>query len=407
VNRVLAFLRSVLPEDPTQLVFLLGIVCLLIAPNLRWNLGVVIQASARSVPNLRVFVGLALAAIYLAASAGYFFCFRPSGQPASWLLGLVCLPALAGILIFCGYSIIFSSLSALPNLGPGFHYALIGFVLVAAFTCCLALGLASLPLALPESSVCDSDNSSSWNGVLTFLWVFLGLLPFISWIFPVWNMIYYFVRSHFPAFGDTIAVSAELFVADAVIILIAVWIIGEEARDALRSSLRWPSAEGLLLAVVFPVGVSALISLGQFLLDRLRSAVHQPEMLSFPHIGSYFTIPSIGLLSLLFVAFSDEVIFRGLLQPLFIQRYDIPRGIFLVGVAYAAWHFSSDFSAGFTDGSVIVRLCFRLIGSLALSFVAGWLTFKRDLCFRPPLPTACSIFWAPHPSGPDSRASVR
>ena len=33
---IIQFIRSVLPADPTQLIFLGGIVCLAIAPHLRW-----------------------------------------------------------------------------------------------------------------------------------------------------------------------------------------------------------------------------------------------------------------------------------------------------------------------------------------------------------------------------------
>jgi membrane protease YdiL (CAAX protease family) len=78
------------------------------------------------------------------------------------------------------------------------------------------------------------------------------------------------------------------------------------------------------------------------------------------------------------VTLFEEIIFRGILQPLFIRRYGILRGIFLVGIAFGAVHFNQDLSIGLTDGLVIAKLCLRLIDALALSFVAGWLTLRTD-----------------------------
>lgn len=377
MNRVSVFLRSVVPEDPAQLIFLFGVVCLFVAPNLRWNPGVVIRTSAKPLLDPRIFAGLALFAILFAATAGYFVCFRPGSHPVRRLLWWVCVPALTGILGFVTFYIVGASLSVIPDLGPGFHYALVGLVLVAVFTSRVALGLASLPLALPQSSVLTPEESASWQRVQNFLWVLLALLPVISWIFPVMKILYYVIYTHVPGFKK-ITGSSELFVTDAVIILIAVLMIGREARDALRRSLRWPAAGCLALAVAFPVGIAALISVGQFLFDLLRWAAHRSDGLRPSHIGSYFNFPSVGLLSLLFVAFSEEIIFRGLLQPRFIRRYGLFRGIFLLGIVFAAAHLSADFSTNFTDALVILKLCVRLAGALPLCFVAGWLTLRSE-----------------------------
>ncbi|HEV3482016.1 MAG TPA: CPBP family intramembrane glutamic endopeptidase [Candidatus Acidoferrales bacterium] len=269
------------------------------------------------------------------------------------------------------------------NLGPGFHYAAVGLVLVAGFTAHLALGSASLPLALPKSSVSTSDDVASWNRTEGFLWVLLALLPLILrfWFPPVMNFVLvYFVFSHLPVSkAINNVVLAGNFVTDLIIVAIAVRIIGKKASDALRHSLRWPTAESLSLAIAFPSGIAALISIGQFLFALFRWAAHQSSTLGLPKFEIYFTLPGIGLFSLLFPAFAEELIFRGVLQSLFVRRYGVTRGIFLVGIAFAAVHFSTDFSVfslGYTDGLVILKLCLRLIESLALSFAFGWLTLR-------------------------------
>jgi membrane protease YdiL (CAAX protease family) len=341
-----------------------------------------------------------LYAIHFAGTAGFFVCFRPGTQPARRIFWWVCLPGLMAefALIYCCFAYLlvrqastfdinsislrnFESLSVLSKLGPVFHYALVGLLLIAVFTARLALGSASLPLTLPKSSVSDSDDSTSWNRVESFLWVLLALLPLIFWFWlpPVMSFImYYFVFSHLPVFKnmDIAAVSAQNIAPELIIVVVAVWMIGKEAWAALRRSLRWPGLRGLALAIAFPVGIAALIALGQFLFDLLHWGAHLSDRLRPPEVGSYFTLPGVGLLALLPPAFCEEIIFRGLLQPRFIRRYGAVRGIFLVGIAFAALHFSTDFSTGFTDGLVILKLCLRLSECLALSFVAGWLALR-------------------------------
>ncbi len=371
-------------------------VCLFIAPDLRWApWGMVHTPSKPGLDLLRVFVFVGFCAIHFSACVGYFVCFRPGSHPVRRLLCWVCLPAALGLILMCSFYVyaamassfasggnsfwpsrIDSPLSVLPKLGPGFHYALIGFVLVAAFTSRAALGSASLPLALPESSVSALDESASWHRVEIFLWVLLALLPTIQWLFPLMNFIYYFVQAHISTFKNTAGVSVQLFVTDSIIVLLAIWMIGKEAWHALRRSLRWPAADSLALAIAFPVGIAVLISVGQFLFGVLRWTAYRSARLPPPQIGSYFTLPGIGLLLLLPVALSEEVIFRGVLQPRFIRRYGPLRGLFLLGIVFAAAHFSIDFSDGFTDVLVIAKLCVRLSESLSLSFVAGWLTLR-------------------------------
>jgi membrane protease YdiL (CAAX protease family) len=71
------------------------------------------------------------------------------------------------------------------------------------------------------------------------------------------------------------------------------------------------------------------------------------------------------------------MIFRGLLQRRFVQRYGIYRGIFFVGIVWAAFHFFSDFAfVRVTDQEVILKLASRIFTCLVLSYVFGWLTLR-------------------------------
>src|SRR5262249_10043007 len=70
-------------------------------------------------------------------------------------------------------------------------------------------------------------------------------------------------------------------------------------------------------------------------------------------------------------------IFRGLLQKRFIQRYGMYRGIFFVGMVWAAFHFFSDFSfTRATDLMVLEHFAMRMFMCLTLSFVLGWLSLR-------------------------------
>src|SRR5207244_13356410 len=90
---------------------------------------------------------------------------------------------------------------------------------------------------------------------------------------------------------------------------------------------------------------------------------------------------------LIFGAFFEEVIFRGFLQTRFIHGYGLYRGIFLVGVIWAAFHFFSDFSfSSFTDQEVLAKLGFRMFMCVVLRFVLSWLTLRSHSVVRAAVP---------------------
>src|SRR5947209_14330570 len=90
MKRLAKFLRSVLPVDWTQLIFLFGIVCLYIAGHLR---------SWATEGTFTPYKPLLFAAYmtFLAGAAGYFICFWPGMHPVRRILYWVCLPALVGL----------------------------------------------------------------------------------------------------------------------------------------------------------------------------------------------------------------------------------------------------------------------------------------------------------------------
>jgi hypothetical protein len=50
--------------------------------------------------------------------------------------------------------------------------------------------------------------------------------------------------------------------------------------------------------------------------------------------------------------------------------------LLLLGILFAVWHYDNDSSQSFTDSLVLVQRILRLLLSVVLSFVLGWLTLR-------------------------------
>ena len=163
MKRVLEFIRSVIPEDPWQLLYLAGAVFLFLSSRMAWNFGYR--------HNFSVFV-LALMPIVVAGIFAYYGCFQPATRPLQRIGLAVFLPALLGFALLIGGSAFFSeknqsifvhglTLSALfdqwtiafKEHPTGFSVALIALGMVGVYAIRMYLGISSLPLRL-RGSIC-------------------------------------------------------------------------------------------------------------------------------------------------------------------------------------------------------------------------------------------------------------
>lgn len=386
-KRVAAFLRSVIPADPFQLLFLAGVVCLVVAHGLRWW------------PGIGPFAALGVWPIMFAGAAGYYICFWPGNHPVRRILGLVFLPIMAGLGLMFGRFAYLSGPSSsvlesggslvvhrihwaqsmLGNLPPGVRFTLTGLLLIAIFTSRLALGIATLPLALSGRHVLQAKDSESWRRLQLLIWFFVNpaLLPaaFLSLLIIG---VPFSLTSRLPAIVHSDWFPRLSVIPETIVVLgIALCIMGREGRKSVRNSIRLPDLKWPLLALAFPVGIDVFISAGQYMLHRAQWAARDFGKFAPPQFGSYFNLPDIWLFLLFFSAFFEEVIFRGLLQTRFTHRYGLYRGIFLVGMVWAAFHFFSDFSfLRSTDQGVLAKLSYRIFMCVALNFVLAWLTLR-------------------------------
>src|ERR1700730_2192162 len=105
MKRLAEFLRSVMPEDPAQLLFLAGTVCLVIAPRLSWwPAGFEIAPEHRSDwlnRQIEAVRGVIFFPILFAGIAGYFIAFWPGQHPLRRILSCIYVPTVPILAILC------------------------------------------------------------------------------------------------------------------------------------------------------------------------------------------------------------------------------------------------------------------------------------------------------------------
>jgi membrane protease YdiL (CAAX protease family) len=401
-ERLEAFVRSVIPADPAQLLFLVGIVCLIFAPRMSWwpsqldtflaRLGITAQEARLDSAPILV---LDEFAIIFSALAGLFVCFWPGPRGVRRVLLSVLLPSVAAICITFGrfaylgrsyYSALDRSIFHNPvpfaewrlwTSTPGFHVAFLGIVLIGIFTSRMIFGISSLPLALPKASVNEPSDPEFWRRIQILIWVLVGPLFILALpLGVVAGIILYSVPNGAAYIQSQLFARLGTFATSLIFLSLVWWIVQKAGREEIRSSIRLTRPKFLFLGAALSIGIGGLISSGQYLVDRSHWASTQFGNTIPPQLGSYFNLPDPWLLLMFFGAFFEEIVFRGLLQSTFIRRYGLYRGIFLTGIVWAAYHFNSDAYTHPTELGVLSKLGFRLALCLALGFVLSWLTLR-------------------------------
>jgi membrane protease YdiL (CAAX protease family) len=410
MRRAVVLLRSVIPTEPTQLLFLCGTIFLLIANQLRWwpaevspwvrHVGPVSlnadSAIGRSLHSWIAFVWWSGFLLYFSGAAGLFICLRPGNRPVGRILMFVCLPSFLAISLICGRFLYLArnpyfrlldasrveagavpwAVATLWQLGPGLHFGILGLLLVSIFLSRMAFGIASLPISLSDSPVPSSDSQDQWTRIWLFVLfsitcVFLANviagLPFLG--------LYYLLT-----LGRASGPVSWIFwfegpIAGVLVVCAAAWAVGNDRWKSLRQFLRLPQIKYLGLGLVLPVGIWACFPMAAYLHDRVVWAEEGFGKVAPPWLSSYFEIPALQpFLTYLPAAFFEEIVWRGYLQPRFVKRYGLLRGLVVLSIAWAAGHFQTELGPGFTDSWVLYRMLWRLGVCVVLGFVFGWLT---------------------------------
>ncbi len=392
-----------MPADPAQFLFLAGIVCLTIAPRLRWwppieapELVTQTSPGTQARVEWRLFLGLALWPIIFSGMAGYYVCFWPGVRFVRRVLLSVLFPAVLGLSLISGRSLyirgqpvsvleststLFGNAKSIPallwNLGTGVHFCLAGILLVAVFAWRLVSNSGLLPVGLPACSVVLED-TKSWPRARFLSWFLIGPCAFVvSLTSVVTVLVFDAVFSRSPVRSEIVlAYRSGLLLTALVMVGVAIGVTGRDGLKSMRQSLRWPREDHLLLGLFLPAGISVLISVGNYAANRIQWAAHDFGRFAPPEFWSYFNSPEPWLLLLFFAATAEEIIFRGVLQRRFIERYGLYRGIFLVSLVWAAFHFFTDSYSGASDFGVFLKLTLRISTCLSLGYVLGWLTLR-------------------------------
>jgi hypothetical protein len=305
------FVRSVLPADSTQLLFLSGVVCLTIAPHLNWWPSDLFGRTAQLGATWKILSFVASSLINFSGSAGYYLCFWPGKYPLRRILWWVCFPAILGFASSCGLIFHFARITAdqfssgpfsLWTLGVGSHFALFGLILIVLFASLLAFGIASLPLTLPEPSVFCSYDAASWRPAQAVIWMQLATVGPLEIVIGLllsgllYPLTYIHSLSHFILLvSKTLPVLSPITTV-VVLVGLAVWITGTEGSRGLRHSLRLPWPESFAIALAFPVGIANIVSLAHYLIARADWAAQQVAKI-YPAATSVLPSPSQCLFS--------------------------------------------------------------------------------------------------------------
>ncbi len=389
MTRIGEFLRSVIPADPWQMLYLAGAVFLFISPRLTWLFGTGIAYG---------FMVIGLIPVVIAGVFAYYGCFQASAHPIRRMAFAVFLPALMGFCLIIGECAFFNKenrsvfthrsglaafleecVTAFKEHPAGLSLAVIALAMLGVFAIRLHLGISSLPLSLGGSACSEDESVVPWSRMQMLIFVLvcplfvLGRFTWTLFSIPSWS----WYRSGTSGFSVYIvlaeAIHASLFV------LVAILILGASGRKSARSSLQLPEPRFAFFGLVLPILVSFTISLLQYGYDRAQWAANDFGRASPPWFTSYFSLGSSWrwtLALMVFAALAEEIVFRGtLLRPL-LRRYGLYRGVFLTGLIWAAFHFHGDMHQRYSMAQALLQLASRIAICLAMNYVLSWMTLR-------------------------------
>jgi len=414
LNRVGAFLRSILPSDLTQSFFLSGSVFLSISSTLRcwpleWsrlviNFGPIVSRSAGT-PAAMAMVGWIHVVVwcqfllFIGGGAGYFLCLWPGHRPIRNILAFVCLPACWAVSVVCvrflmiaarpSFSLLVEAprpklhfvpwaVATLTDLGPGFHFAVLGMVCVAIFLSRLALGLTDLPVRLAIGSKPPGSGEVEMSRVWMFVWFSLtALFPTYLVVRLPFSGLSYWLQGYVVHGPVNLIVLVGCLAAGASGVAFAAWTVGSDRWIELRRFLMIRNPEYLALGLVFPVANWALVPLINYIHERVLWAATSFGKYAPPYLDSFFSMPRWWFLAgYLPWALSEEIVFRGYLQPRFLSRYGALPGLTILGAIWGASHFCTDFGRDQGDASVVLGIIWRIASCAAMGLVLGWLRMR-------------------------------
>jgi len=406
MKNISKFLRSILPADPWQLLLLAGAIFLFISPRLSWIPVKIAPTGAEAlstdpgdIRRLVTYLILLLIPLACAGIAAYYACFWPSTRPVLRNTFAVLIPALLTLVALLyeffrlnrwpdsvlrfhpGPRFVLSWFSSnAGNFPTGVYICTLGLLMAGAFTVRLNLGLTSLPLSIYSGSKASPQTIDSWFRIKLLVFFLVCPLVFLQLVSNV--LLFISQRGWSRMFHSSSGVIYEVlaeFLAAFVLVVASVLILGRGGRRDARASVRLPVPYSLLIALALPIGISYLISCFAYSTDRMEWVASWLSRSSPPVFGPYFDVGLVwhaSFLLMIFAAFAEEVVFRGLLLRKLMLRYGSYRGIFVTGLIWAAFHFYSDANMRLSVSAVLAGIVLRVLICLPLNFVLSWMTLR-------------------------------
>jgi membrane protease YdiL (CAAX protease family) len=397
------------PADRAFVALSLGSILLLMAQHLAtWTIWMraLYRQSGNSISllaDVSSLLNLSMFPVYFAGAAALFICFfpgeRPSARLAKWVYVPTAIGLAANLLIVSNLGKMYPSVP-IPD-GHPLTLTLSGFarlvhgvgagiwsVIVGTFLILYAdLRLRSANLHLPvhlKSPYSARPNSGPDRSLNRFIWMMitLPLLTSLSTFPAIYSpallrgaMGYAWNLEWSSPFWGTKYISSEVWYALALFVLVY-FAMGSSRRETLKRSLRMPSVFYLGMGILFPIFLFAILPLSHYLFDRIHWAAYDFHRFEPPIFPSYFTLPPWPYLFLIPAALVEEIAWRGYLQPRFILRYGLYRGIFLVGIVWGIFHFPFDFNSRMTLTQMLIHSLTRLLNCVSWGFALSWLTLR-------------------------------
>lgn len=407
LKRLAVFLRSVIPADPWQLAYLVGIVFVLILGALPMRPDEIVRSPGGYLnghgpyylDDYLPYMILCAWASLAASCVGFFTCLWPGPKPGLRIVLAVILPTVAVLALFVWkiYQLNGPSSSVLQSqiIVPLLHWlrtnawrfptgpyvGVCGLTLISIYAIRLATGRSSLPISVCPTGLATQEEQEYWRRVQWLLFMLFGLYILISQLIALPLLL---VDSRLvlrlASSGVLSVITGVGRVIDAAVLLsLSLLILGKQGREAAIKSLRLPGPRYAMLAILFPVAIIGAPPAAEWAIDRIQWAQHDIGLFGPPQLSTYFDLDHAWqpwLLLMITGALAEEVIFRGVLLGRMIKRYGLQRGIFFTGVAWAMIHFRSDRYSGLNIVGVLVQLTFRVAFCVAMNYVLAWMTLR-------------------------------
>jgi membrane protease YdiL (CAAX protease family) len=332
------------------------------------------------------------------------------------ILGFVVLPTLAGVrLVVCRYLYLSQQVnfpqasvfqggthnepwgfSTVWSLGPAVHMSALGLIFILIFLGRLATGKSPLPISLAHFTSELSGSDERWRRLLLCVWFSTVGMSALSLLASLSVVDLYRLVGHslgYRSLPSAVAPPSSAL-STAVLAGAAAWAVGRDRWTEFRRFVRPAESKFVALSVIFPIAIRFVLDLVAYTSDRVRWAAFHYGSAALLLFTSYFRLPNSHYLWYMIAAGFEEVIWRGFLQPRFVKRYGMMRGIFLVGLAWAAFHFTLDFRHTTEDYQIALRFAFRIADCIAMSYVLGWLTLRSGSIWPAALAHGLNNIWA-------------